>query len=320
MESVIKQKYNQSEKIRIILDTDANNELDDQHAIAYMLFNDSIFDVEGITINKTKSGGSIDDHYDEANRVVKLCGWHSKVELHKGATGLFDEIKDQLNNPVYDGSDAVDFIISMAQKESNRKLVLLSIGKLTNIALAIHKLPSIAPKIKVVWLGSNYPKPGEYNQENDLLSVQYIIDCNVDFQIALVRYGEPSGTDAVRVSLSEIEKIMPGKGPHISTPVMGRHGGTFTNFGDYSVNLFQNISYDTDPPSRALFDMAAVAIVKNPNWAKQKIIPKPELIDGIWHERPDHPDHITLWENFEKEKIIDDYFSSIKNYVLDQSK
>ena len=101
---------------------------------------------------------------------------------------------------------------------------------------------------------------------------------------------------------------------------MGRHGGTFTNSVDYSVNLFLNISYDTDPPSRALFDMAAVAIVKNPNWAKQKIIPKPELIDGIWHERPDHPDHITLWENFEKEKIIDDYFSSIKNYVLDQSK
>ena len=51
MESAITQKYSQSEKIRIILDTDANNELDDQHAIAYMLFNDSIFDVEGITIN-----------------------------------------------------------------------------------------------------------------------------------------------------------------------------------------------------------------------------------------------------------------------------
>ena len=39
-------KKDKSEKIRIILDTDANNELDDQHAIAYMLFNDSIFDVE----------------------------------------------------------------------------------------------------------------------------------------------------------------------------------------------------------------------------------------------------------------------------------
>jgi len=32
-----------SDKIRVILDTDANNELDDQHAIAYMLFNGSTF-------------------------------------------------------------------------------------------------------------------------------------------------------------------------------------------------------------------------------------------------------------------------------------
>ena len=66
--------------------------------------------------------------------------------------------------------------------------------------------------------------------------------------------------------------------------------------------------------------MAAVAIVKNPNWAKQKNIPKPKLIDGRWHERPNNPNHITLWENFEKGKIIDDYFSSMENYVLDQSK
>ena len=43
----------EQKKIRVILDTDANNELDDQHAIAYMLFNSQVFNIEGITINKT---------------------------------------------------------------------------------------------------------------------------------------------------------------------------------------------------------------------------------------------------------------------------
>jgi hypothetical protein len=38
----------------VILDTDANNELDDQHAIAYLLFNGQVFDVEGITVNRTR--------------------------------------------------------------------------------------------------------------------------------------------------------------------------------------------------------------------------------------------------------------------------
>ena len=37
----------EQKKIRVILDTDANNELDDQHAIGYMLFNSQVFNIEG---------------------------------------------------------------------------------------------------------------------------------------------------------------------------------------------------------------------------------------------------------------------------------
>jgi len=309
--------YKNQEKIRVILDTDANNELDDQHAIAYILFNSNIFNVEGITINKTKNGGSIDDHYDEADRVVKLCGWDSKIELYKGATGSFDEIKNQNNNPIYDGSDAVDFIISSARKPSDSKLVLLPIGKLTNIALAIHKDPTIISNIRIVWLGSNYPDPGEYNQDNDLSALQYIIDSSAEFEIVLVRYGSPSGTDAVRAYLSDIENIMPGKGPHIATPVIGRHGETYTNFGDYSVNLFQNVNYHDEPPSRALFDMAAVAIVKNPTWAISSKIPKPKIINGSWIDRPNHTEYLIIWENFDNKKIMQDFYYSMENYKFD---
>ena len=301
----------EQKKIRVILDTDANNELDDQHAIAYMLFNSQVFNIEGITINKTVNGGSIDDHYEEASRIVKLCEWESKVDLFKGATGSFNEIKNTINEHDYDGSEAVDFIVSRARESSTEKLVLLPIGKLTNVALAILKDPAIIPNIRIVWLGSNYPEPGEYNQDNDLQALEYIIESDVEFEIALVRYGKPTGTDAVRASLDEIEKIMPGKGPNIAAPIIGRHGGSFTNFGDYSVNLFQNIPYSENPPTRALFDMAAVAIVKNPSWAVPTRIPKPELIDGKWKDRPDHPDHLTIWENFERDKIMEDFFSTM---------
>ena len=60
------------EKIRVIFDTDTNNELDDQHALAYLLLNDGIFDVEAVTVNATRSGGGIDEQYDEAKRVMRL--------------------------------------------------------------------------------------------------------------------------------------------------------------------------------------------------------------------------------------------------------
>ena len=303
------------EKIRVILDTDANNELDDQHAIAYLLFNGDVFDVEGITVNRTRGGGDVSKHLAEAERVVKLCRLDSKIKVLRGANGSFDEIKPSLNEPGFDGAEAVQFIIQRAKASDSRTLVLLPVGKLTNIALALAQEPSIASKIRIVWLGSNYPESGEYNQENDEPAMNYILDRDVPFEIALVRYGKPSGTDAVRATLAEIRRIMPGTGPAVP-PVRGRHGGQFTTFGDYSVSLFENIRLHGTPPSRALFDMAAVAIVKNPAWAQTTVIPAPILKDERWVERPENPRKIVLWENFDRGAIMKDFYSSMSEYEL----
>jgi len=308
------------QKIRVLLDTDANNELDDQHAIAYMLFNGDYFDVEGITVNRTSNGGDVNKHYEEAERVVKLCGLDGVIDIYKGANGTFEEIKDHIDEPDFDGMEAVNFIIERAHAPSDMKLVLLPIGKLTNIALAHCKDPSISSKVRIVWLGSNYPEPGEYNQVNDIAAMQYLLDADVDLEIVMVRYGKPSGTDAVRAFLSDIEEIMPGKGPTIPSPVTGRHGNKFTTFGDYSISLFRNIEeYHGDPPSRALFDMAAVAIVKKPSWADQSRIPSPAYVDGAWIERPENSHKITIWENFHTESIMDDFYASMEDYVLVES-
>ncbi len=61
------------QKIKVIFDTDANNELDDQFAIAYMLFNGNVFDVRGITVNATRNDKNVQGHYDEAERIMQLC-------------------------------------------------------------------------------------------------------------------------------------------------------------------------------------------------------------------------------------------------------
>ena len=304
------------ENIRVLLDTDANNELDDQHAIAYTLFNGDVFDVEGITVNRTSTGGGIENHVAEAERIVKLTGLDGQIPVLRGADHSFEEIVDHLHRPDHDGAAAVDFIIRKAHEGDTRKLVLLPVGKLTNIALALKKDPSIAPKVRILWLGSNYPESGEHNQVNDEPALRYILDTDVDFEIVIVRYGKPSGTDAVRVTLEEIRTRMPGKGPRIAEPVTGRHGGEFWTFGDYSVNLFENYPMSGDPPSRALFDMAAVAILKEPSWATPVRIPAPALVDGTWVERPENPRRITIWEDFDRDQIMSDFFKTMNEYVL----
>lgn len=296
--------------IPVIFDTDANNELDDQHAIAYLLLNDEVFNTIGIAANATHAGGEIGEHVKEAQRVVDLCNLRGKISVYAGANGDFPEIRKTLTSADFDGHEAVDFIIREAMKERDQKLVLLPVGKLTNIALALQKEPAIADKVRVVWLGANYPEPGEYNLENDTASMSYVLSTDVPFEMVTVRYGKPSGTAAVLVTQKEINEKMPELGPHIEQAVTGRHGGSFSNFGDYSVSLFQHINYHDETKSRSLFDMAAVAIVKNPTWASAVEIPCPIYRDEKWIEQPENQRKITIWENFKRDEIIADFYSA----------
>ncbi|MEN8229469.1 MAG: nucleoside hydrolase [Bacteroidota bacterium] len=302
-------------RIPVIFDTDANNELDDQHAMAYLLLDESTFNVIGITVNKTWGGGEVEAHYKEAERVLNLCDLKGKIPIFKGANGGFTEIMDHTGEPDFDGSDAVNFIIEEARKRRSDPLVLLAVGKLTNVALALKKEPAIAKQIRVVWLGSNYPEPGEYNQDNDTASMNYVLKTSVPFEMATVRYGTSSGTAEVKVSRREIYTRMPGLGPKVEKPVTGRHGDSFTCFGDYSVNLFQHIEHLEDGCYRALFDMAAVAIVKDPSWAAAVEIPSPVLIHNAWVEQPDNKRKIIVWEDFHKEEILADFYSIMEKQV-----
>ncbi len=303
-----------SNKIRIILDTDANNELDDQHAIAYMLFNGDLFEVEGITVNATSGGGDIAKHFDEAERIVKLCNLYPQMKIYNGADGDYQNIAGHVDKKRFDGSEAVDFIIRQANAKDDRKLVLLAVGKLTNVALALKKDPSIGDKVRIVWLGSNFPAAGEYNLVADTSAVNPVLQSDAELEIVTVRYDEDTGTAAVVAYLEDIRRIMPGKGPHITEPVTGRHGGQFTNFGDYSIELFEK--FEGHPQYRPLFDMAAVAILKNPSWAEQSSIGAPKLVGQGWKVQSENPRKIIIWENFDKVSIMGDFYKTMEFYTL----
>ena len=301
-----------SPRIPVIIDTDANNELDDQHALAYLLLNEETFDVLGVTVNATSSGGDIDEHMKEARRVVRLVDWQDRVNVIRGANGDFPEIRQQLGQENFDGSEAVNFIIAEAMKKRKEPLVLLPVGKLTNVALALEKKPAIAKRIRIVWLGANYPGPGEYNLVNDTASMNYILKCDVPFEMVTVRYGEDSGTAAVKVARKDIYVRMPGLGPVVDEAVTGRHGGTFHSFGDYSVDLFRHIQDLEEGCYRSLFDLAAVAIVKDPSWAEAREIPCPLYVDNAWVEQPENDRKILVWENFDSEAIVSDLYNTLE--------
>jgi len=302
------EKKEYSNKIKVLIDTDANNELDDQHALAYAFLNEEVFDVIGVTVNNTRNGDGIQGQYDEAERIIQLFNKVDEIPLLKGAEKSYTEIATAITQSTFDGHEAVDFIISEAMKVKDEKLVLVPVGKLTNIALAFLKEPRIIKKVRVVWLGANYPEPGEYNLNNDITSVNPVIESGAPFEMVTVRYGKPTGSDAVRITPQQVDENLKGKGPGSNYTITGRHGGEFNNFGDYSANLFAHIDLHGTPPSRAMFDMVALAVIKNESWGEKNEIPAPKLVGNGWEEQPGNSTKIVIWENFDGDAIIGDLF------------
>src|SRR5258708_13349012 len=105
-----------SEKIGVVFDSDTNNELEDQHALAYLLFNGDSFGLAGVTVNATRSGGRIELQYAEAERVMRLCGFGEKLPLYKGANSSFDSIRYHTDSASFDADAPANFIIDAEQK------------------------------------------------------------------------------------------------------------------------------------------------------------------------------------------------------------
>ncbi|WP_203532606.1 nucleoside hydrolase [Draconibacterium halophilum] len=294
--------------MKILIDTDANNELDDQHALAYAFLNMDVFDVVGVTVNNTRNGYGLQGQYDEAERIIHLFDLENEVPLLMGADKNYAEIAPTISDKNFDGKPAVDFIIQEAMKVKDEKLVLVPVGKLTNIALAILKEPRIVDKVRVIWLGGNYPNHGEYNLDNDTTAVNPVIESGVEFEMVTVRYGKPSGTAAVAVTREEIESNMKGKGPVSHHTITGRHGGEFNRFGGYSANLFNEAEMYGNPPTRSLFDMVVLAVLKNEAWGEKVEIPAPKLVGNSWIDKPENKHKIVYWQNFNRDAIVNDLF------------
>ena len=153
----------------------------------------------------------------------------------KGPTGNYRQLNGDVEKSAFDGSDAVHFIIERAHAPSDRPLILFACGNLTNVALALLKDPTIAPKIEIWWVGTEWPQNYACNNHaGDLDAVDALLanPQNVAFNIIPAPHG-------IWTNHAEIYKKMPGKGPKVSLGVPGRWGGSFTCFGDYSVELFR---------------------------------------------------------------------------------
>ena len=259
------------EKLNVILDTDTYNECDDQFALAYMIKNQDIFNIEAITVapysHKNRNETVISGREKSYNEILKICNWLDFNTTNK----VFKGAEDYIHNGYEEYNDAVDKIIEVALK--NNKTYIMAIGAITNIAIAIKKEPRIIDKIEVIWLGGNelgYKDNLEYNFRQDIEAIKIVFES--------------------KIKLTILNK---------------------SKLCDYLIDRFYNDGYHGIQKERVIWDISVIAYMINRNWFKTTEVSCPEIKDDTSYEITENNHKITFVTELDRDKIYENLLEKL---------
>lgn len=169
-----------AEPVRIVLDCDTKNEVDDQFAIAHALgLPPGTLEVRGaVSVHNTIAHGpfSRDIYQEEAERIVALCG--SDVPCIPGAEFPMEDHSSPVD------SQGLDFLIEEAR---SGPLTVIATGPATDVASLLLVAPEVRENVRVIWLGGfgdreSYKrfKMGELNGRADVAAWRALLEDPVE--------------------------------------------------------------------------------------------------------------------------------------------
>ena len=324
-------------RLRLVIDTDAKNEVDDQFAIAWALKSPERFQVEAVYAAPFSHGcfqniqaseeeikksaeliGHADDpgdgmrqSYEEIERVFELLHMDTEHRIYYGSERYIGED----GKPVV--SDAAKDLVRRA-KDSEDILYVAAIGAITNIASAILMDPSIVEKIVIVWLAGQPLEFGhgiEFNMMQDVRASQIIFDSGVP----LILIPCMNVASALTASEQELRDNLAGKNEvsdYLYSMVAGAfcdeeaekafmkvdRGGYLLGREDYSEEYLDRFPTGHISWSRIIWDISAIAFLKNPNWVLSKFEKAPILKADLRYAREDDRHSVRVanycWRNY----------------------
>lgn len=175
-----------SDSVRdIILDTDTYNEIDDQFALAYAMLSDkkiNLLSVNAAPFHNSRSESAADGmekSYNEIFNIMKLTDAEKakNIPVYRGSARFMSSKTDIVE------SDACNNIINTVMS-SEKPVIIVAVGAITNVASAIVKEPEIAKRSAVIWLGGHAlerPDTKEFNLRQDIPGAQVLFDSEIPF-------------------------------------------------------------------------------------------------------------------------------------------
>lgn len=292
-------------RIRLILSTDAKNEVDDQFAIAYAMMSPSL-EVAGIvashfyqacfaedsphyTTDPDRIGQTMDESYQEIERVLEKMGLTGACPvLHGAARGLENEHTPR-------ESEGARFIVRQAHTPG-APLYLVGIGAATDIASAYLMDPSIAEGIAgVIWLGGgSYPEGGpEFNLANDPAAANVLMDSRLSLSQL-----PGSATVAIKMPLSELyARVRP-----------------YGAIGAYLYEqVFAYIARDVTPcrESRVVWDLGGISVLLEPHLMQFTERNAPRFGADMCYEETSRAHTIRVYERIEPRFALEDFYQKL---------
>lgn len=255
--------------LRVVLDTDTYNEVDDQFALMYALAAPERLNVEAVyaaPFHNTRSDGPADGmekSYQEINRLLNVVRNDPRkphdfsFPVLRGSTSYLPDA----DTPV--DSDAAEDLIQRAMASSSSEpLFVAAIGAITNVASAILMKPEIIRRIVVVWLGGHspyWPDTREFNLMQDIAAGQVLFDSGVP----LIQIPAVNVTSHLLTSVYELEACIGGK----------------NQLCDTLIKLFSEYNDDHFAWNKEIWDISAIACLINPDWVPASLMHSPILTD-----------------------------------------
>ena len=231
---------------RVIIDTDAKNEADDQYAVVHALLSPSL-DLRAIIpahFGTWRSETSLADSRAEVDLLLDLMSLTGQVPVADGAA---EPIADESTPADSPGARLIIDESLLATAED--RLYVAFLGPLTDMASAILLDPAIVDRpVTVIWIGGEghddlgLRRKMEFNLSNDVAAA------NVVFDSGIMLWQVPRSVyPMVSVSYSELEEKI---------------GGT-SELADYLIRQLKewNAAYHPGPiESRSLGDSPAVSL------------------------------------------------------------
>ena len=301
-------------KVRVIVDSDAACECDDQYAIVHALLSQKL-EVKALTAEHfgASEPKSMEASYQEMKRLVKLMELEEVLVLHGEETPLTHQIK--VSDEV---SEAADFIIKEALKEDSQPLFILCQGAVTNVASALRKNPEIGNKMTIIWIGgTNYPYGGyEFNTWNDIEAANIVLQSKADvWMIPAEVYS------TLQVGFEELYfKVAPygNIGKYLFEQMLeGNHRITEKLSAIMKVEKPEDYLNFPNGGSWAFGDSGAVGLLLSTNSGAYEKKSAPFIkADGSYEIRDDAKE-IRYYKNLNERFILEDFYNKLAYYYAE---